>query len=70
MLSHVQFFVTPWTVAWQPLLSGRFSKQEYWNGLPCSPPGDLPNLGMELGSPALQMDSLPTELSGKPINIK
>ena len=44
---------------------GGFSRQEYWSGLPC-PPGDLPNPGMELGSYALQVDSLPAELSGKP----
>ena len=35
-----------------------FSRQEYWSGLPCSPPGDLPDPGVELGSPALQVDSL------------
>ena len=46
-----------------------FSKQEYWSGLPCPPPGDFPNPGIKLGSLALQMDSLPTELSGKPIYI-
>ena len=40
----------------------RFSRQEYWSGLPCPPPGDLPNPGIEPGSPALQVDSLPTEL--------
>ena len=42
--SRVQFFVTLWTVAWQAPLSMGFSRQEYWSGLPCSPPGDLPNL--------------------------
>ena len=39
-----------------------FSRQEYWNGLPFPSPGDLPNPGIEPGSPALQADSLPTEL--------
>ena len=39
-----------------------FSRQEYWSGLPCPPPGDLPNPG----SPALRADSLPSEPSGKP----
>ena len=43
-----------------------FSRQEYWNGLPCLPTGDLPNPGMELGSLANQADSLPVELPGKP----
>src|SRR5574337_949145 len=41
-----------------------FSRQEYWSGLPCPPPGDLPNPGIELRSPTLQADSLPSELSG------
>ena len=39
-----------------------FSRQEYWSVLPCPPPGDLPNPGIELRSPALQADSLPAEL--------
>ena len=39
--------------------------QEYWNGLPLPSPGDLPDTGMELGSPALQSDSLPSELATK-----
>ena len=45
-LSHVQLFVTPWTVAHQAPLSMEFSRQEYWSGLPFSPPGDLPNPGI------------------------
>ena len=45
-----------------------FSRPEYWSGWPIPSPGDLPNPGIELGSPALQADSLPTELSGKPQN--
>ena len=58
-LSHfrcVQLFVTPWTGARQAPLSMGFSQQEYWSGLPCPPPGDLPNPGTEpesLISPAL-----------------
>ena len=40
--------------------------QEYWNGLPCPPPGDLPDPGIEPGSPALQEDSFPAEPEGKP----
>ena len=54
--SHVQLFVTPWTVASQAPLSMQFSRQEYWSGLPCPPPEDLPNPGIEpvsLTSPAL-----------------
>ena len=54
--SHVQHFVTPWTGACQAPLSMGFSRQEYWSGLPCPPPGDLPNPGIEppsLKSPAL-----------------
>ena len=53
---------TPWTVAHQAPLPMGFSRQEYWSGLPCPPPEDLPNPGNEPGSPALQADSLPTEL--------
>ena len=46
----------------------RFSRQEYWNGLPCPPPGDLLNPGIELRYPKLQADSLPSELPRKPLN--
>ena len=46
-LSHVQLFVIPQTVACQAPLSMSFSRQEYWSGLPCPPPGDLPHPGME-----------------------
>ena len=53
---------TPWTVAHQAPLPMGFSRQEYWSGFPCPPPEDLPNPGTEPGSPALQADSLPTEL--------
>ena len=45
-----------------------FSRQEYWSGLPCPPPGDLPNPGIEPRSPTLQVDSLPTEPPGMPMN--
>ena len=64
--SPVQLFTTSWTVAHQAPLSIEFSRQEYWSGLPFPSPGDLPNLGTELGSPALQADSLPSEPPGKP----
>ena len=42
-LSHVRLFVTPWTVAHLASLSIGFPRQEYWRGLPLSPPGDLPD---------------------------
>ena len=54
--SHVQFFGILWTVACQAPLSLGFSRQEYWSGLSCPPPADLPYPGMEsayLMSPAL-----------------
>ena len=54
--SRVRLFATLWTVAHQAPLSMGFSRQEYWSGLPCPPPGDLPNPGIEpssLMSPAL-----------------
>ena len=50
--SRVQLFATLWTVARKGPLSMGFSRQEYWSGLPCCPPGDLPDLGMEPVSPA------------------
>ena len=61
--------VTPCTVACQALLSMEFSRQEYWSGLPFPFPGDLPDPRIEPKSPALQADSLPTELWGKPIRV-
>ena len=57
---------SPWTVARQAPLSMGFSRQEYWSGLPFPSPGDLSNPGIEPRSPALQADSLSTELRGKP----
>ena len=42
-----------------------FSRQEYQSGVSCSAAGDLPNPGIQLGSPALQVDCLPAELPGK-----
>ena len=54
--SHVQLFATPWTVAHQASLSMEFSRQEYWSGLTCPSPGDLPNPGIKpesLTSPQL-----------------
>ena len=61
VLSHIQLFATLWTVAYQAPLSMGFSRQEYWSGLPFPSPGDLPNPGIEAGSPALQTDALPSE---------
>ena len=63
-LSRVRLFATPWTVAHQAPPSMGFSRQEYWSGLPLPSPGDLPDLGIEPRSPALQADSLLSEASG------
>ena len=52
---------TPWTVACQASLSMGFSRQEYWSGLPFPSPGDLPDPGIELVSPALEADALTSE---------
>jgi len=46
--------------------SMEFFRQEYWSGLPYPSPGDLPDLGIESRSPALQADALPSEPPGKP----
>ena len=59
--------MTPWTVARQAPLSVGFSREEYWSGLPFPSPGDLPDPEIKLKSLALKVDSLPTELPGKPI---
>ena len=64
-LSRVPLFETPWTVARQAPLSMGFSRQEYWSGLPFPSPGNLPNPGVEPGSPALQADALPSEPPGR-----
>ena len=69
-LSHVRLFVTPWTTAHQAPLSMKFSRQEYWSGLPFPSPGDLPDAGTEPGSPALQADSLLTEPQGRAITAQ
>ena len=53
--------VTPWTVAHHVPLSMRISRQEYWSGLPCPPPGDRPNPGIKPRSSSLQADSVPSE---------
>ena len=68
VLSCVKLFVTLWIVACQTPQFREFSRQGYWSGLPCPPLGDLPYPGIESASPvspALQVDSLPAEPSGK-----
>ena len=64
LLSRVWLFATPWTVAYQAPPSMGFSRQECWSGLPFPSPGNLPNPGIEPGSPALQADTLPSEPPG------
>ena len=66
LLSLVQLFVIPWTAAYQAPLSMEFSRQEYWSGLPFPSPGDLPDPGIEPGSPASQADALPSEPPEEP----
>ena len=61
LLSRVRLFATPWTVAYQAPPSMGFSSQECWSGLPFPSPGDLPDPGIEPGSPALRADALPSE---------
>ena len=66
-LSHVRLFATQWAVAYQTPPSMGFSRQEYWSGLPFPSAGDLPDPGIEPGSPALRADALPSEPPGKPM---
>ena len=69
--SHVRLFETLWIVAHQPPLSIKFSRQEYWSGLPCPPPEGLPHLGIEptsLLSPALAGGFFTSAQPGKPLN--
>ena len=70
LVSRVRLFATPWTVAYQAPPSMGFSGQECWSGLPFPSPGDLPDPGIEPGSPALQADALPSEPPGKPQNLQ
>ena len=65
LLSHVQLFATPWTVAYQAPPSMGFSRQEYWSGLLFPSPGDLTDPGIEPGPPALRADALTSEPLGK-----
>ena len=57
MLSQLKLFVTPWTITHQAPLSMEISRQEYWSGLPCPPPGDLPD-------PMIEPTSLTSTLAG------
>ena len=63
LLSCAQLFATPWTAAYRAPPSMEFSRQEY--ALPFPSPGSLPDPGIELRSPALQADALPSESPGK-----
>ena len=65
LLSHVQLFATPWTIQ-----SMEFSRTEYWSAQLFHSPGDLLKPGIEPRSPALQVESLPVEPSGKPRNAR
>ena len=68
-LSRVRLFQTPWTVAYQAPPSMGFSRQECWSGLPFPSPGDLPDPGIEPGSPTFQADALTSELPGNPSQL-
>ena len=65
LLSCLRLFATPWTVAYQAPPSMGFSRQEYWSGLPFPSAGDLPDPGIEPGSPEFQADALTSEPPGK-----
>ena len=65
-LSQVQIFVFPWTTPHQSSLPKGFPRQEYWSGLPFPSPGDLPNPGINLKSPALTGGFFTTKPPGKP----
>ena len=64
-LRRVWLFVTPWTRAHQAFPPIEFPRQEYWIRFPFPPPGDLPNSGTELASPALADGFFTTETPGK-----
>ena len=65
-LSHVRLFETPWIVAYQAPPPMGFSRQEYWSGLSFPSPWDLPDPGIESGSPILEAGALTSEPPGKP----
>ena len=64
--SHVQLCASLWAIAHQAPLSMEFSRQEYWSGLPCPPPGDGPNPGIKPRSPALEGEFVTTDPPEKP----
>ena len=70
VLSRIRLFANSWTVVYQALQSMEYSMQEYSSGLPFPSPGDLPDPGIEPGSPSLQANILTSEPPGKPVNIK
>ena len=65
LLSHVQLFAIPWTVAYQAPPSMEFFSPEYWHGFPFPSPGDLSDPGIKPRSPTLQADALLSEPPGK-----
>ena len=68
-LSRLRLFAALWTAAHQASLSMGFSRQEYWSGLPCLPPGDPPDPGMEPTAsavPVLASGFFTTEPPGNP----
>ena len=67
LFTGVRLSATSWAAEPQAPLALGFSRQEYWSGLPVPSPGDLPDPGIKPGSPALQENSLPAELPGKPM---
>ena len=69
-LSRGRLFAAPWSVADNAPPSMGFSRQEYWSGVPLPSPEDLPNSGIEPGSPTLQGDSLPSEQPGGQVSKK
>ena len=69
LLTWVQLFATPWTVARQALLSMGFPRQEHWSGLPFPSPGDLPHPGMEPASPTLAGGLVTAEPPGKSLEF-
>ena len=68
LVAQLCLTVTPWTMPARLLCPWGFSRQEYWSELPFPSPGDLPNPGIKLASPAWQADSLPLAPPGKPQN--
>ena len=72
VLCHIWLFMTPWTVVFQAPLCMKFSRQEYWSGLPFPTPGDLPDPGIKptsLVSPALAGGFFITAPCGKPLSL-